>query len=167
METFFIIILSALSLVTLVAAFLITKGLFPECVVKVQTTLETNWKRSFWIGLLNTILISIFVFGLGSLGSRVSLFYIPTFLVFGAFLIGLLFGLTAFIQILGDRLFLDCGPVKKDIRAGAVFLLASMLPFVGWFLIFPYIISLAFGAVVITQFQRNKSTDNKKGKAKQ
>jgi len=67
METFFIIILSALSLVTLVAAFLITRGLFPECVEKVQATLETNWKRSFWIGLLNTILISIFVLGLGSL----------------------------------------------------------------------------------------------------
>ncbi len=164
METFFIIILSALSLVTLVAAFLITRGLFPECIEKVQATLETNWKRSFWIGLLNTILISIFVLGLGSLGSKFGLFYIPTFLIYGAFLIGLLFGLTALIQILGNRLFPDFGSVKKDIRAGAVFLLASLLPMVGWFLIFPYVISLAFGAVVITLFQRNKSTEKKEGK---
>ena len=166
METFFIIILSALSLVTLVAAFLLTRGLFPECVEKVQATLENNWKRSFWIGLLNTILISIFVFGLGSLGNSVGLFYIPTFLIYGAFLIGLLFGLTAFTQILGDRLFPDFGPVKKDIRSGAVFLLASLLPMVGWFLIFPYIISLAVGAVVITLFQRNKSAEKKEGKEK-
>lgn len=165
MQTFLIIILSAFSLVTLVAAFLLTRGLFPNCVEKVQSTLENNWKRSFWIGLLNTILISIFVFGLGSLANGFGLFYIPTFVIYGAFLIGLLIGLTAFTQILGDRLFPDSGPVKKDIQAGAVFLTASLLPVVGWFLIFPYIISLAVGAVVITLFQRNKSAEKKEEKA--
>jgi len=159
METFFIIVLSGLSLATLVAAFLFFRGLFPERVEKVQKTLENNWKRSFWIGLLNTILISIFVFGLGSLGGSIGLFYIPAFGIYGAFLIGLLYGLTAFIQILGNRLFPDYGPVKKDIRSGTVFLMASILPFVGWFLIFPYVISLSVGAVVITLFQRNKSEE--------
>ncbi len=158
METFFIIILSAFSLVTLVAAFLLTRGLFPGCVEKVQSTLENNWKRSFWIGLLNTILISIVVLGLGSLGGNFGLFYIPAFIIYGAFLIGLIFGLTAFIQILGDRLFPDFSSVKKDIRAGAVFLLASLLPIFGWFLIFPYLISLAVGAVMITIFQRKEKT---------
>ena len=113
MQTFLIIILSAFSLITLVAAFILTRGLFTECVEKVQATLENNWKRSFWIGLLNTILISIFVFGLGALGNSVGLFYIPTFGIYGAFLIGLLFGMTAFTQILGDRLFSDSEPVKK------------------------------------------------------
>jgi len=157
METFFIIVLSGLSLVTLVAAFIFFRGLFPERVERIQTTLENNWKRSFWIGLLNTILISIFVVGLGSLGRNFGLFYIPAFGIYGAFLIGLLYGLTAFIQILGNRLFPDAGSVKKDIRAGSVFLLASMLPFIGWFLIFPYVISLSVGAVVINIFQRNKS----------
>jgi hypothetical protein len=166
MQTFLIIILSALSLATLVAAFLFIRGLFPVRVEKVQAILESNWKRSFWIGLANTILISIFVFGLGSLGENFPLFYIPTFGIYGVFLIGLLFGLTALIQILGDRLFADFSPVRKDIRAGAVLLLASTLPFVGWFLLFPYAVSLAVGAVVITLFQRKKPPEKPAKKEK-
>jgi hypothetical protein len=156
METLLIIILSALSLVTLIASFIFIRGLFPVRVQKVQTTLETQWKRSFWIGLANTILITIVVVGLGSLGNNVALFFIPAFAIYGALLIGLLFGLTAFTQYLGDRLFPNDLPIKKDIRAGAVFVLASLLPFVGWFLLFPYVISLAVGAVIITLFQREE-----------
>ena len=159
METLMIIILSALSLVTLVTALIFIRGLFPIRVEKVQMTLENNWKRSFWIGLANTILISVIVFGLASLGNNASIFLIPAFGIYGVFLIGLLFGLSSFTQILGERLFPDLSPVKRDIRSGAVFMLTCLLPAVGWFLLFPYIVSLAVGAVVITLFQRNKKEE--------
>jgi hypothetical protein len=162
MTTLFPIVLSALSLVTLIAAFLFIRGLFPVQVQKIAVTLEENWKRSFWIGLANTILITIFVFGLASLGNNAAIFYIPAFAIYGVYLIGLLFGLSAFIDLLGNRLFPDSPPVKKDIKSAAVFLLASLLPFVGWFLLFPYAISLAVGAVMINRFQREKKP--KKGK---
>ena len=84
--------------------------------------------------------------------------------MYGAFLIGLLFGLSAFIQILGERLFPDLNPVKRDVKAGAIFLLTSLLPFVGWFLLFPYVISLSVGAVVITLFQNRKRKEKKSEK---
>jgi len=162
MQTLFTIILSGLSLVTLVAAFIFIRGLFPAQVQKVTATLENQWKRSFWIGFANTVLITVIVLGLSSLGNNIPLLYFPAFAVYGAFLIGLLFGLSAFIQILGNRLFPEFSPLKKDIRAGSVFLLASLLPFVGWFLLFPYTISLAVGAVMITLFQREKKTKKEK-----
>jgi hypothetical protein len=161
METFFIILISIAALITLVASFIYIRGLFPVRVSKIQATLENNWKRSFWLGLMNTVLITIFVFGFGSLGNGNPIFYIPAFAMYGAFLIGLLFGLSAFVQILGERLFPDHNPVKRDIKAGAVFMLTSLLPFVGWFLLFPYVISLSVGAVVITLFRKNPTiTDN-------
>ena len=161
MQTLFVILFSVFSLVALVASLILMRGLFPIHVDRVRQTLENHWKRSFWIGLLNTILITIFVFGLASLAESAPIFYIPAFGIYGAFLIGLLYGLAAFISILGDRLFPDLSPVKKDIQAGAVTLLASLLPMVGWFLLFPYVISLAVGAVVITLFQnrRKKKTE--------
>ena len=167
METFFIILLSIIALITLVASFIFTRGLFPDRVSKVQATLEDNWKRSFWLGLVNTVLITIFVFGFGSLGNGSPIFYLPAFAMYGAFLIGLLFGLTAFVQVLGDRLFSDLNPIKRDIKAGAVFLLTSLLPFVGWFLLFPYVISLSVGAVLITLFQERKKREKKEKKEKQ
>lgn len=161
METFVTILISILALITLVASFIFFRGLFPDRVSMIQATLEDHWKRSFWLGLVNTILITIFVFGFGSLGNGSPIFYIPAFAMYGAFLIGLIFGLSAFLQILGERLFADMDPVKRDLKAGAVFLLTSLLPFVGWFLIFPYVISLSFGAVVITYFQNRKGREKK------
>ncbi len=161
MQTLYVIFFSILSLAALVASLIFIRGLFPVRVVRVRQTLENHWKRSFWIGLLNTVLITIFVFGLASLSEGAPLFYIPTFAIYGGFLIGLLFGLGAFIAFLGDRLFPDQSPVKKDIKAGAVTLLSWILPAVGWFLLFPYVISLAVGAVVITLFQNRKKKGSK------
>lgn len=157
METLSVILISILSLVALIASFLLMRGLFPARVEMIRRTLENHWKRCFWIGLLNTVLISVFVFGLGSLAQGSPVFYLPTFAIYGAFLIGLLYGLSALIGILGDRLYPELHPVKRDIRSGAIFLLASLLPAVGWFLLFPYGISLAVGAVVITLFQNRRA----------
>jgi len=161
METIFIILISILALITLVASFIFVRGLFPVRVNKIRATMENQWKRSFWLGLVNTVLITIFVVGFGSLGDGSPIFYIPAFAMYGAFLIGLLYGLSAFVQILGERLFPELNPVKRDIKAGAVFLLTSLLPFVGWFLLFPYVLSLSVGAVVITLFQNRKRKEKK------
>ena len=157
MDTIGIVLISLLALVTLVAALIFIRGLFPLRVEKVMVCLEEQWKRSFWLGLVNTVFISIFVFGLGSLAENAPILFLPTFAVYGFFLIGLLFGLTAFIQILGIRLFPDTLPIKRDIKSGTILLLTGLLPFVGWFLLFPYVICLAVGAVVLALFQNKKT----------
>jgi hypothetical protein len=153
METFAVLLLSIMSLITLIASFVFTRGLFPRKVDLIQAALENHWKRSFWIGLVNTVFITILVLGLGSLGNNLRVFYLPAFAIYAVFLIGLLFGLTAFIQLLGGRLFPERTPVQRDIRAGVVVLLTGLLPAVGWFLLFPYVIFLSIGAVVLTLFR--------------
>ena len=163
MDTLFTVLLSILALFTLVASLIFIRGLFPVRVNNIRSTMENHWKRSFWLGLVNTILITIFVFGLGSLGNGSPIFYFPAFAIYGVFLIGLLYGLSAFIQILGERLFPDLNPVKRDVKAGTVFLLTSLLPFVGWFLLFPYVISLSVGAVVITLFRKKPTSIKAEG----
>ena len=162
METLSMILLSILSLITLIAALIFIRGLFPRRVEKVQSALENHWKRSFWLGLVNTVLITILVLGLGSLGNNVPIFYIPTFAIYGIYLIGLLFGLAAFVQLLGGHLFSESAPVQRDIRAGAVFLLTGLLPVVGWFLLFPYVVCLGIGAVVLTIFQDRRAKNKEK-----
>lgn len=154
METFAVLLLSILSLITLIASFVFTRGLFPREVDLIQAALENHWKRSFWIGLVNTVFITILVLGLGSLGNNFRVFYIPAFAIYAVFLIGLLFGLTAFIQLLGGRLFPERTPMQRDIRAGVVVILTGLLPAVGWFLLFPYVIFLSIGAVVLTLFPK-------------
>ncbi len=155
METFAVLILSTLSLITLIASFVFTRGLFPHKVDLIQTSLENHWKQSFWLGLVNTVFITILVLGLGAMGNNYRVFLLPAFAIYGVFLIGLLFGLTAFVQLLGGRLFPERTPVQRDIRAGLVFLLTGLLPVVGWFLLFPYVLCLSVGAVVLTLFRKN------------
>lgn len=160
METLSVILLSLISLAALIASVLFMRGLFPARVKKITNTLENQWKRSFWIGLLNTTLITILVIGLSSLSQNAPVFYLPSFVIYSAILIGLLYGLTAFIGLLGDRLFPDLPENKKDIRGGIVFLLASLLPGIGWFLLLPYGLSLSVGAVVITLFEARRARKN-------
>ncbi len=159
MESLSIILITILSLITLVASFLFVRALFPLKVEKIRANLENHWQRAFWLGLINTILITIIVIGLGSLGKNFPIINIPAFAIYSFFLIGLLFGLTAFNQILGERLFPDLDPLKRDIRSGAVLMLTSLLPAVGWFLLFPYVVCLGIGAVQITLFQKNSLSE--------
>jgi hypothetical protein len=167
METLFIVLIIILSLVTLVAAFIFIRGLFPGRVEKIRDAIENQWKRAFWLGLANTIFISIIAFGLGAIAENAPLLNIPAFAIYGTFLIGLLYGFTAFTQILGERLFPDLPPIKKDIRAGSVFLTASLLPIVGWFLLFPYAICLSVGGVVLALYQNRKPRTKKVKKEKE
>ena len=166
MEALVIVIITLLSLVTLVAAFIFIRGLFPERVEKIRLAIENQWKRAFWLGLINTVLISIIAFGLGAIAENVPWMNLPVFAISGAFLIGLLYGFTAFTQILGERLFPDHRAIKRDIRAGATFLIASLLPIVGWFLLFPYVICLSIGGVVLALYQNRKPREPKKKKGK-
>jgi hypothetical protein len=157
METILIILLSLLALITLLAALVFIRGLFPNRVDAVRSTLEDHWKRSFWLGLVNTFFITILVLGFASVGNNTPIFYLPAFVIYGIFQVGLLYGLSGFVQLLGDRLFPEQTPVRKDIRAGAVFLLTGLLPVIGWFLLFPYVICLSLGAVVLTLFQKKRA----------
>ena len=133
METLYFILISIVSLICLIAMLIFIRGLFPLRVEKIQTTLNDHWKRSFWLGLVNTIFITIFVIGLSMLVNNNQLFLIPAFIIYGAILIGLLFGFSGFLQILGQRLFSEHNQVKREIRAGVVFVLTGLFPVIGWF----------------------------------
>lgn len=159
MQNLLVILFAGLSLIALVASLILMRGLFPTQVARVRQTLETNWKRSFWIGLGNTVLITLIVMGLGSLSEGAPVFFILAFGIYGAFLVGLLYGLSALVRVLGERLFPDQPPAKQDIKGGAIFVLASLLPGAGWFILFPYGISLAVGAVMITLFHAINKKD--------
>ena len=160
MQNLLVILLAGLSLITLIASLILMRGLFPAQVARVRHTLEGNWKLSFWIGLGNTVLIILIVMGLGSLSEGTPIFFILAFGIYGAFLVGLLYGLSALIRVLGERLFPDQAPAKQDIKGGTVFVLASLLPGAGWFILFPYGISLAVGAAMITLFHAIDKRDS-------
>lgn len=159
METLPIILLSILTLLTLITGFLFLRGLFPGRITAVQFALETSWKRSFWLGLVNTVFTAAVLLGLFSLGESAQGFMILALLLSSLYLLVLLFGLTAISRLLGQRLFPDRKPVPQHVRGGLILLGAGLLPGIGWFLLFPYSCCLAVGCVVLARFQPADSGD--------
>jgi len=77
-------------------------------------------------------------------------------LVILAFLTVLLsLGLTGMVNVLGERLFSDMSLWKRNIWSAVILCFACALPFVGWFLLLPYISFVGIGASILGFFQRN------------
>lgn len=71
------------------------------------------------------------------------------------------FGATAASEDLGRRVFYACG--KEGNRATRLLVgwpllfVASLVPVVGWFLIFPYVVGSGVGAIALTAVSRNSA----------
>jgi hypothetical protein len=68
------------------------------------------------------------------------------------------FGLAGVVNELGTRLFPDQTATKQTLWGSIVLTFACGLPFVGWFLILPYVAFLGIGATILGFLQRNEQT---------
>ena len=156
METFALFLLIVFGTASLTAAFLVLQGFFPRRVGQVQQSLENHWNRAFWLGLVNTLFTVVLILGLAALGDQVGIFFLPAFALAGAFLVVVLFGWTAAARLLGLRLLPERKPFLQELGGGLILLLSTLAPLVGWFLLLPYLIFLAVGAVVLTMFKKSQ-----------
>jgi MFS family permease len=153
METISLLLILLISAAALTSSFHFLGGFFPRRLERVQTVLEKNWKRSFWLGLVNILLAAAVLLGLAALGDAVPFFFLPGFALAGLVLTAVLFGLSALSSSLGARLFPDHGPFHRLTGGAGVMLLSLLTPIAGWFLLLPYALCLALGSVVLAVFQ--------------
>jgi len=152
METLALIVLILFSAVTIIALFLIMRLLFPRRLDRIQITAQTQPKRSFWLGLVNTLFASALTLGSLAVGDTFSPFFIISFAISGAFLVGLFMGLSALSQLVGTRLLPAKNAPLQLIWGSTVVILASLTPIIGWFLLFPYLSFRGFGAAILSFF---------------
>jgi len=143
----------------LVAYFLVAGALFPQRVAKTKSVIQSMPGRSFGIGLVNFVFFTVIAIVLFSASENKGPFIkgiltIPALLMTAFLLIMLSFGLAGTATLLGERVFSDL-PAWKQSAWGTVCLsLACALPFVGWFLLLPYIGFVGIGAFILGLFQR-------------
>jgi len=148
------LILLLISCICLVALFLVLGLLFPDRIEKSRWAAEGFPRRSFLIGLVNTLFLSAIIFGIIALAEAINLELITIIAVFLMvfYVIIFVFGLTSMVHIVGT-LFAPMQHQKYQVGFGAVILLlACLTPFIGWFLLFPYIGITGVGAVIIGSF---------------
>jgi hypothetical protein len=132
--------------------------LFPRVVRAAQRAAAAAPGRSFLLGVVNLLFLSVLTLVLSAAGERggagrglLQILAIPPAVVLGS---GLLLGLAALSALIGERIATHRGPVAQAVLGSASMLLACLTPFVGWLLFFPYVALLGLGGLVIGLFSK-------------
>ncbi|MCI0554752.1 MAG: hypothetical protein L0287_27715 [Anaerolineae bacterium] len=157
LRLFFIILLLTISLT---AYFLVVGALFANRVAKTQRVVNQLMGRSFLVGLVNFLffgVIALILFSIaGNAGGAIQVILtIPALIITMLLTVILSFGLAGLVNVLGERIFPEQSSWKKTVWGTIILAFACALPFVGWFLLFPYAGLLGFGAVILGFFQRD------------
>lgn len=145
--------------ISLAAYFLVIGALFPSRVEKTQRVIQQMQSRAFGVGFVNFLFFGVIAVVLFSVAETTSGFVrgivtIPALFITGFLAVTLSFGLASVVNIVGARLFPALDGWGQMVWGSAALTFASALPFVGWFLLLPYVGSVGFGAVILGFFQR-------------
>ena len=153
-------------LVTLLAVdfacyFLVVSAFFNKRVLKTLNVAKQLPARSLGIGFVNflffgTITVVLFAIADGAENGAIKFIVtIPSLLLATILVILLSLGLSSMVSILGERIFPDLSAWKQSFWGTVILTFASAIPFLGWFLLFPFVALTGFGAVILGFFQRD------------
>jgi hypothetical protein len=145
----------------LAAYFLVLNALFAPRLTRTIAIAQSMPGRSLGIGFVNFLFFAMIALLLLSVAENAGPFLrglltIPATIILAFLAVALSLGLTGMATMIGERLFPDL-PAWKQILWGTVCLaVACALPFVGWFLLLPYVGLVGIGAVILGYIQKAK-----------
>ena len=151
-----------LMIVGLSAYFLVIQALFSPRVAKIKAIAPAMTARSFGLGLVNVVFFAVIALVSFSVAENTGPFVrgtltISALIILGVLAIALSLGLAGMASLVGERLLPDL-PAWKQMLWGTVCLaLACALPFVGWFLLLPYVGFVGVGSVILGFFPRGRA----------
>ena len=139
--------------------FIVMNVLFPEQISKTRNILQQTVRRSFWIGLVNVLFFLPVALVLLSLSNTTSgplaaIIMFPGLIMLGVLLGLASFGLTCTVNRIGEQMMPEQNLLKRTFWGTLFLSLACGLPFVGWFLLLPYILIIGVGAAILGFFQK-------------
>ena len=156
-DIFQLILALILLTIGLAAYFLVISALFPQRAKKAVSTMQSMPFRSFGIGLVNFLFFFVIAAVLLSVAENAGPFIrgvltIPALLILAFLTIVLSLGLAGMSSLIGERIFSEFSGWKQTLWGTVCLSLACALPFVGWFLLFPYVAFVGIGAVILGFF---------------
>jgi hypothetical protein len=151
-QVFPILILTIAMGICLVALWMTLHAFFSRILERTRSIAAERAGRSFLTGMVNTLFLVAVVLALLAVGqsySGAAVLVILAFVIGLVLIVGLLFGITAMVLLLKERLFPGQLGNRPFALAGAVASLACVTPYLGWFGLFPYISFRGLGAFVI------------------
>ena len=146
--------------ITLAAYFLVIGALFTNRVTKTQSIINQTSGRAFGLGMVNFLFFGLIAVVLLSVAENAGSFVkgiltLPALIIFGFLTVLLSLGLTGMVNVLAERIFPDLTLWKRNIWSSIILCFACALPFLGWFLLLPYLGFVSIGAAILGFFQRD------------
>jgi hypothetical protein len=143
------------------AYFLVVNALFASHIVRTRSVAQSMPGRSFGIGLVNFVFFAVIALVLFSAAENTGPFVrgmltIPGLIILGVLAVALSLGLAGMSSLIGERIFPDVPAWKQTFWGTVCLSLACALPFVGWFLLLPYVGFIGIGAVILS-FLRHRA----------
>jgi hypothetical protein len=160
-QTIEALIVVSISGLTLVALFSVVSILFSRLVSDGKKVAERMPGRSLVLGLVNLSFLSAVFLVSYALGDNLNapVLYVPGILALASAAVGAVFGLTSVVELIGEQFSAERSRTQRALRGGALLILACLCPFIGWFVLLPYVVMVGFGASIIGFLQRfQKST---------
>ncbi|GIK56261.1 MAG: hypothetical protein HND44_16815 [Chloroflexi bacterium] len=145
-----LIFILAISAICVVALLSLLPFLLPRRVARARHAIQSAPGRAFLIGLANALfflVIAAILLQGGEGGGLLAMFIVLTLLALAAI------GLAGLVTLLRDRIYphaADTPGMSLTVRTAVLLTLASLLPFLGWFLISPLLLLLTLGAALTT-----------------
>lgn len=154
----FVIVLLTIGLA---AYFLVVVALFPQRVAAPKAILQSMPARAFGLGLVNFVFFAVIAMALLAAAENAGPFIkgiltIPALIILTFLAVILSFGLAAACGLIGERILPDATAWKQTLWGTVCLTLACAVPFVGWFLLLPYMSFVGVGAVILGFFHRTK-----------
>jgi len=162
LRAFLAILLGNFLLIPLVLSI---AALFPRRVARTHAVADSLPGRAFAVGLINFLFFGAIALGFSALADvlDLELIRLPALLVVGVLTIALSYGLTAMAQLTGERLRPQDSALRRILWGTLALSLGSTFPFVGWFLLLPYVGLLGLGAFILSFFVREQQTTADRG----
>ncbi len=116
--------------------------------------------RAFGVGLVNLLFFgTVAVLSAGVADSTgISLLVIPALVALGLVGIGWSIGVSALARAAGARLLPTVNGFQQVAIGAGVLTLASLLPFIGWFILLPYLLFVGLGSTIMSLFSARSGT---------
>jgi hypothetical protein len=151
------LVLVALIGVCLMAFMVVLAALLPRLSERTKTALVRSPWRAFFIGLANYI----FLGGISLVLLNIEPIALLGVLILTALAVITVLGLPGLADLLGERIAglrgRNFSPWQRLLWGALGLELAGLLPFIGWFVLTPALLLMAFGAAVLSWFNRKQS----------
>ena len=159
-DIFLLTLIILLLTITFASYFLVIGALFTNRVNKTQNVINQTPGRSFGLGMVNFLFFGAIAFVLLSIAESTGSFIkglltIPALLILTFLIVLSSIGLTSLVKVLSERIFPDLTSWKQMLWGSVILCFACALPFVGWFLLIPFILFISIGAAILGIVQKN------------